>query len=291
MAEQLRVFVSHSHQDNDFCHAIVQALRDAGADVWYDEHNLGSGRLGPTIERELRDRPVFVVILSPSALQSQWVEDETRWAYGLQRKDTKRIIQPVVAATIAEDDIWLFLQDFKRIEADGRVPFTMREAASRLVHVLGLTPAGAALAPAAPQPAGDVNGLLERGKALFPQLRFAEALTLFEYAAHLAPNNAVVWATKGMALNGLRRPQESLSDCDHALSLDPNLAIAWFIKGTALVLLSRYEDALVAFDNGLALDPNDTAAWANKASALSHLGRRDEAIIATRRARELGEQR
>ena len=87
MAEQLRVFVSHSHQDNAFCHAIVAALRDAGADVWYDEHNLGAGRLGPTIERELRDRSVFVVIRSPAALRSQWVEDETRWAYGLLSKD------------------------------------------------------------------------------------------------------------------------------------------------------------------------------------------------------------
>ncbi len=44
MAEQLRVFVSHSHQDNAFCQQIVQALRDAGADVWYDEHNLRLGR-------------------------------------------------------------------------------------------------------------------------------------------------------------------------------------------------------------------------------------------------------
>lgn len=100
------------------------------ADVWYDQHNMGSGRLGPTIERELRNRPVFVVILSPAALTSQWVEDETRWAYGLQRKDPTRIILPITAATIAEDDIWLFLRDFKRIEAANfaRIQQTRRQA-------------------------------------------------------------------------------------------------------------------------------------------------------------------
>src|SRR5689334_5381494 len=84
---QMRIFVSHSHQDNAFCHVLVKALRGAGVDVWYDEHNMGSGRLGPTIEREERERPVFVVILSPAALHSPWVEDETRWAYGLWRND------------------------------------------------------------------------------------------------------------------------------------------------------------------------------------------------------------
>src|SRR5689334_3836564 len=84
---QMRIFVRHSHEDDAFCRALVQALRVAGADAWYDEHDMGSGRLGPTIERELRKRPVFVVILSPAALRSQWVEDETRWAYGLLRKD------------------------------------------------------------------------------------------------------------------------------------------------------------------------------------------------------------
>ena len=131
MAEPLCVFVSHSHQDNAFCHTIVAALRDVGADVWYDEHNLGVGRLGPTIERDLRDRPVFVVILSPAALRSQWVEDETRWACGLQRQDFKRLIQPIIAAPISEDDIWLFLQDFKRIEAAGYKPYPVDETANR----------------------------------------------------------------------------------------------------------------------------------------------------------------
>jgi len=51
---QPRVFVSHSHEDDAFCRALVAGLRAAGADVWYDEHNLGSGQLLDTIEAELR---------------------------------------------------------------------------------------------------------------------------------------------------------------------------------------------------------------------------------------------
>lgn len=63
-----RIFVSHSHKNNAFCAEVVRALRGAGADVWYDDENLQVGQLGPTIERELRERPVFIVVLSLASL-------------------------------------------------------------------------------------------------------------------------------------------------------------------------------------------------------------------------------
>src|SRR5262249_42615594 len=64
-----RLFVSHSHQPEDlaWCQTFVEALRTAGLDVWFDDQNLGYGALGDVIERELRARDVFVVVLSPAA--------------------------------------------------------------------------------------------------------------------------------------------------------------------------------------------------------------------------------
>src|SRR5437879_4613910 len=76
-----RVFVSHSQHDVEFARELVGALRAGGADVWCDEDTMQSGYLGPVIERELQTRPQFIVILSPAALRSQWVEEECRWAY------------------------------------------------------------------------------------------------------------------------------------------------------------------------------------------------------------------
>src|SRR5258705_9047156 len=114
---QMRIFVSHSHEDDTFCRALVDGLRQAGADVWYDEHNLGSGQLLDTIEVELRERPVFVLVLSPAALISPWVRDETKWAFTRLRREPSRILLPVLARVVEEDAIWLFLQDFKRVEA------------------------------------------------------------------------------------------------------------------------------------------------------------------------------
>ena len=86
------VFVSHCQEDASCCRQLVSALRSAGADVWYDEHNLGTGQLMDVIQRELGRRPVFLVILSKAAFASRWVERETMWAYELADRDPSRII-------------------------------------------------------------------------------------------------------------------------------------------------------------------------------------------------------
>ncbi len=151
---QLRVFVSHSHEDDAFCRQIVTALRDAGADVWYDEHNLGSGQLMSVIQRELA-RPIFVLILSKAAFASRWVKRETTWAYEMTDRDPSRVILPVTAGPIDRDDFspqneWLFLHDFKRIEAPGFAPYPVAEAAHRLLRALSADPGGRGVRPGGP---------------------------------------------------------------------------------------------------------------------------------------------
>jgi hypothetical protein len=81
MANALPIFVSHSHEDTAFCQALVTALRGAGADVWYDEENLGAGHLMDVIQQELGRRKNVIVILSKRALASKWVRRATGWLY------------------------------------------------------------------------------------------------------------------------------------------------------------------------------------------------------------------
>ena len=323
MAEQLRVFVSHSHEDDAFCRAVVQALREAGADIWYDEHNLGSGQLMSVIQRELGIRPIFVVILSKHAFASRWVKRETTWAYEMYDRDPSRLILPVTAGQIERDDFspqneWLFLHDFKRIEAPGYAPYPPEDAARRLARTLGLTPRGEAPTPVSPQPTESVDDLLARGKALIAQKKYTEALPLFERASQLTPgsfdawanfgyilselglwqeslaaceralaldaNNAPTWSNKGKTLRNLGRSEEALAAYDRALAIDPTLVNAWVCRGTALWWLKRYQDALTAFDRALAIDPNDATVWYSKGTALISLKRYDEAMTALDRA-------
>ncbi len=286
---QMRIFVSHSHRNNPFCEKLVRALRRAGADVWYDDESLQTGQLGPIIERELRERPVFIVVLSPAALASRWVEDETRWAYNRLRLDPSRIMLPVLAEALPDaDDIWLFLQDFKRIEAPGPGCKPHPKAVTRTLHALELTLPGEAPLPTAPQPAESADDLITRGKALRAQGKHAAGLLLFQRATQLDPRSFSAWFNKGFTLHGLQRNDEALQALDRALALDPNNALAWSNKGIALDDLTRSEEALEAYDRALALNPNYADAWHNKAISLRGLSRTREAEEAERRARELG---
>jgi TIR domain len=150
---QLRIFVSHSSQDKSFCDALVQALRATGADVWYDEQSLGAGHLLDVINRELAARPEFIVVLSKAAFASQFVTQECQWAYNLHLRVPGRVILPVTAQPIEPGDFntWLFMEGFKRIEANGGRPLPQAEAIAKTLHALGLTPGDAAQAAFAPK--------------------------------------------------------------------------------------------------------------------------------------------
>ena len=225
----MQVFVSHSHEDDAFCRAVVAGLSSAGADVWYDEHNLGSGQLMEVIQRELGRRPIVILILSKAAFASRWVRREIGWAYELLDRDPSRLLLPITAGPIARDDFspengWLFLHDFKRVEASGYQPYPTEEAVRRLLHTLALTPAGEAPAPIAPQPSESLADLLERGKALKAQKRHAGAIALFERAAQLDARSFDAWANLGYTLSQEQRLVEALSAYNSALALNERQA-------------------------------------------------------------------
>jgi tetratricopeptide (TPR) repeat protein len=248
------------------------------------------------------------------------------WAYELADRDPTRIILPITAGPIERIDFsakneWLFLHDFKRVEAPRYKPFPQAEAVTRTLHALQLTLPGEAPLPVAPQPTESAGDLVTRGRAMQAQGKHAEALPLFERATELEPrsfdawfnlglshteaghhgpdleaygralaldpNDTVAWNNKGNALYGLKRYEEALTAYDRALALDTTYAIAWYNKGNALRYRKRYEEALAAYDRALVLDPNEALGWAGKGAALRALGRAREAEEPERRARVL----
>ena len=101
MASTRRVFVSHSHQDQDFCLRLITDLRhDLGGDdtVWYDAN--GGLHAGDawwrTIVQEIAAREVFIVALSPAAVASKWVEDEIDLAWQQKNSTVGKTIIPII---------------------------------------------------------------------------------------------------------------------------------------------------------------------------------------------------
>lgn len=89
---QTRIFLSHSTQDNEWCRPLVATLKSSGFDVWYDEQGLTGGTAWvQTLQREVQARDVFIVVLSPEAWASPWVQEEVQLAIA-----TRRMILPIL---------------------------------------------------------------------------------------------------------------------------------------------------------------------------------------------------
>src|ERR1051326_1318428 len=108
-----RLFVSHSHLDSDFAKRLVADLQDRlGVEaVWMDESGglHGGDEWWRKIVAELTDREVFLVILSPQALKSEWVQKEMGIAYFQYVKASKKL-RPILLETCSLTADWELIQ-------------------------------------------------------------------------------------------------------------------------------------------------------------------------------------
>ena len=288
----MRIFVSHSVADKAICDEVVAALREAGADVWYDEHDLGPGDLLREIMKQLVTRPVALIGLSAAAFASDWVQRECDWAYSLYRREPNRLILPVVVGNYQPRDFntLLYLEYMWRIEGPGNHPYPTSELIARTLQALALTPAGAMAVAVTPQPGESLADLLTQGKGLQAQNKHTEALPFFERATRLDATSFDAWVNVAYTLDALKRYDEALAALDRALALDANNAAVWNSKGVALYLkglsqdskasVGMFEDALKMYERALALDEKYVFSWNNTGLALHALTRYDEARVA-----------
>jgi tetratricopeptide (TPR) repeat protein len=92
-----RLFISHSSQDDDFVRRLREALDLHGQPGWVDSRELrGGDPLWPEIEKAIDASSGFAVVVSPAALQSEWVGDELAYALQLRNERGGNAVYPVV---------------------------------------------------------------------------------------------------------------------------------------------------------------------------------------------------
>lgn len=128
------IFVSHSSKDNDFGVKLVKDLRKCFGDenaVWYDARGgLNPGdRWFKKIEDELSARNIFILVLSPNAMNSAWVRREFDIAL-----IEKKFIVPVL---FQECQLWPYLRTIQYISF--LPPKTYKTALAELLVVMGLS--------------------------------------------------------------------------------------------------------------------------------------------------------
>lgn len=81
------IFVSYSSDDRPFALGLVKELQSLGANVWIDQLGIGLGEnWDNAIEEALEKSGTFMLILSPTSVESQNVQDEVSIAINTKKK-------------------------------------------------------------------------------------------------------------------------------------------------------------------------------------------------------------
>lgn len=81
------IFVSYSSKDRPFALGLVKELQNLGANVWIDQLGIGLGEnWDNAIEQALEKSETLMLILSPTAVSSQNVQDEVSIAINTNKK-------------------------------------------------------------------------------------------------------------------------------------------------------------------------------------------------------------
>ena len=106
----MQIFISHSHNDEIFARKVASLLQDQGLDVWEASNEIFPGdNWAAKISQGLQESNAMVVLLTPDALKSIWVQRDVEYALGAQEY-SERLIPVLVEPdkTLAEDDIpWI----------------------------------------------------------------------------------------------------------------------------------------------------------------------------------------
>jgi len=111
------VFISYAHSDREEAERLVKALRAGSIAGWLDKADIAAGNSIPSAVRDaLKRSSAVVVLLSPRALQSEWVQFEIGAAEALGKK----IVPVLISGEHLEKQFPDFLRNRQWIDARHR---------------------------------------------------------------------------------------------------------------------------------------------------------------------------
>ena len=213
---QRSIFVSHSHQDNEWCRPFAEALKAVGYDVWYDETGLTGGAAWvATIQREVQTRDVFLLVLTPEAWASQWVQDELQLAIA-----TRRRILPLLLRNTQVDG---FLLTTQWVTVIGEEP----QAAARSIILAIEAPPAPGRNPPSQAATETLDDLVTLCQSLLAERRYTEALSACDRALALDPQMAASYLWRARLWTRQGQPDKARADLETYIALNPNSASAY----------------------------------------------------------------
>jgi TIR domain/Right handed beta helix region len=135
MAHDVSIFVSHSHADNEFTERLVTDLTASGANVWVDMDAIPYDDIVKKINEGLSGRQWLVLVMSPDALSSEYVQMEVNSALHRVMNKWMRGVIPIVARPCDPESIpptWAILRRYDASQS-------YAQAFAQLLEALGLS--------------------------------------------------------------------------------------------------------------------------------------------------------
>ena len=106
-----QVFIGHAHEDDGIAHRLAADLRNHGWRVWIAPDSIAPGETWvDAINRGLEASSSYVLVLTPAASSSPWVNTETNVAISLEHQRLMRFI-PLDVAPSRPPPLWTAYQN------------------------------------------------------------------------------------------------------------------------------------------------------------------------------------
>jgi tetratricopeptide (TPR) repeat protein len=294
----VKIFVSYSRRDaGDFADQIQRHLSSFKYDIFTDIKSIQAGEVwSNTIETNISDCDIFVVIVSHGALQSPHVENEV-----LQAQRQKKKIIPCFLRGINPNKIKWGLEKIQGVEFSDKYELA-RNLYSK-INIESHSPSeNESIFP---------NSHDQGGQKLGTLYRFSNKKSIIIISITIISIIAIIGVVIGMGGfsptptpsppvidNGSNEPKDqtaitppdvnslfgealasyktrqysdAVDSFNKVLQIEPNNVTAQFLKGSALYEEAKYSDAVDSFNKVLQIEPNNVTAQFLKGSALYNL--------------------
>jgi len=96
------IFCSYDHNDKAYVHSLVEHMRRNGLEAWTDDRIDYGARWWRTVDQAIRSCAAFVVIMTPAAEASPWVEREVLLA--------QRVKKPIYPLLLSGEGLSLLIE-------------------------------------------------------------------------------------------------------------------------------------------------------------------------------------
>jgi hypothetical protein len=190
----MKIFVSYSRKDPDFARQVYDYFKDSGHDIFTDVNNIKPGDVwSSTIENNISNCDVFVIIVTYAALSSPEVEKEV-----LNAKAQKKKIIPAIHNSVKYTDIkW----DLNRIQG---IEFEDKHELARSLDLKIIRNrerlAGLAEETGRRQVNDPILEFIEKARMLLEEEQYDNAIKIFDSILMLRSGHIEALNGKGLAL-------------------------------------------------------------------------------------------